>query len=390
MAHAILSASSAHRWTQCPVSVQHEGGDEEPSSAVAAEGTLAHKLADDYLRGKKWPVLGSTHEVDGHTFTLDSDFLDNVRSYTDYVQTRRWVGGFTPESEVNYSRLLEVPYASAWGTSDCCGWIELPSGERGLLVIDLKFGRRAVSPVGNAQGMMYAAGVLQAQNALGPVPRHTAVHIVIFQPRVSSKPQLWETTVGEVEDYVARQREPASAAIQFYNRADTAELRARFPENPGAHCTYCKRMKSCAAVKAEALRAANASPAVFDQRVFEMRTVIRDLLDQYEVVAFDAAMAGTPYPGTKLVSTRGANPKLLQDEGLVKVRAHELGVRVEETRLITPSKIRDAFRKAGMAEDELATFISTPPKGLKIAGLDEAGAAVQVDSGAAFTGVHII
>ena len=388
MAHAILSASSAHRWSNCPVSVQNEGTDS--SSEVAAEGTLAHRIADDFLRGKPWPLIGSTHEVDGYTFTLDSDFLDDVRSYTDYVQTRRWAGAFKPESEVNYSALLSVPYHTAWGTSDCCGWIELPSGERGLMVIDLKFGRRAVSPVGNAQGMMYAAGVLQEQRALNLTPRHTAVHIVIFQPRVSRKPQVWETTVGEVEDFVAQQREPAEAALHFYSRTDTPALRAKFPENPGAHCTYCKRIKSCQGVKAEALRAAQATPASFDSRLFELRTVIRDLLEQIEQQAFDAAVAGTPYPGTKLVSTRGGSPKLLQDEGAVKVKAHELNVRIEETKLLSPAKIRDIFKKAGVSAEELSSYISTPAKGLKIASLSDAGEPVQTDASAAFTGVQQI
>ncbi|NRW27735.1 hypothetical protein DFH72_001420 [Clostridium beijerinckii] len=48
--HAILSASSSHRWLKCPPSVELEKGFENKTSEAAEEGTLAHELGELSLR----------------------------------------------------------------------------------------------------------------------------------------------------------------------------------------------------------------------------------------------------------------------------------------------------------------------------------------------------
>jgi hypothetical protein len=42
MAHALLSASSSHRWLHCTPSARLEEAYENKSSSYAAEGTAAH------------------------------------------------------------------------------------------------------------------------------------------------------------------------------------------------------------------------------------------------------------------------------------------------------------------------------------------------------------
>ena len=44
--HALLSASSAHRWLKCTPSPRLEQQFEEQTSAFAEEGTAAHELAE--------------------------------------------------------------------------------------------------------------------------------------------------------------------------------------------------------------------------------------------------------------------------------------------------------------------------------------------------------
>ena len=45
-AHALLSASSAHRWMACPPSAKLEAKLPDTTSEAAAEGTLAHKVCE--------------------------------------------------------------------------------------------------------------------------------------------------------------------------------------------------------------------------------------------------------------------------------------------------------------------------------------------------------
>ena len=48
--HALLSASGAHRWLECPPSAVLEAELPESSSAAAEQGTVAHGLAEWKLR----------------------------------------------------------------------------------------------------------------------------------------------------------------------------------------------------------------------------------------------------------------------------------------------------------------------------------------------------
>ena len=77
-AHAILSASSAHRWLSCTPSARLEREFEDRETEAAAEGTAAHALCEHKL--KRALKLRSTKP----TSKYDSDEMD---SYTDdYVQ----------------------------------------------------------------------------------------------------------------------------------------------------------------------------------------------------------------------------------------------------------------------------------------------------------------
>ena len=49
--HALLSASSAHRWLECTAAPKMEAKFPDTTSEFAREGTLAHDFAELKLRG---------------------------------------------------------------------------------------------------------------------------------------------------------------------------------------------------------------------------------------------------------------------------------------------------------------------------------------------------
>lgn len=386
-AHALLGASNAERWGACPISVTASGG--SATNEAAAEGTLGHNIADQVLRGLPYPPVGSLHEVEGFKFTLSEEFLGHVKAYVDFVQTRPWAGGYNAESQVNYSYLLGVPHGAAWGTTDCKGFTRDPAtGELVLEVIDLKMGRKAVAPDWNPQGMMYAAGVIDEHRGVAPLHGSMRVRISIYQPRHSHTAKSWMTTVSQVEEYVFSLRHAAQAAIAFTGGTASPLQVTQFPETPGKHCHYCPRKTACKAHTALAKRAGSAKEVKWDPELFDMRGSIEGFFKELEEMAYAQAMTGVPFPGTKLVqNSRGANPTFLRSEAEVKARAAELQVPVTQTVMLTPSKVRDAFYKAKMPAEEIATFVSKPPKGFKIVSSSEPGEAVVSDIGKDFTGV---
>ena len=61
--HALLSPSSAKRWLSCPASIALSAGiPEPPESPYAAEGTLAHAVAESKLRMLSGEITQELHE----------------------------------------------------------------------------------------------------------------------------------------------------------------------------------------------------------------------------------------------------------------------------------------------------------------------------------------
>jgi len=123
-AHAKLSASGAHRWMACPPSAKLEENFPDSGSIYAAEGTLAHSVAE--LKVRKYavePMSTRTFnsrmkklkenelwqpEMDGHT----DAYLDYIKGIMLSYATQPFV---TVEKRVDFSDV--VP--GGFGTADC-------------------------------------------------------------------------------------------------------------------------------------------------------------------------------------------------------------------------------------------------------------------------------
>ena len=81
-AHAILSASSSHRWLHCPPSARLCETYEDKGSDYAAEGTDAHSLREYKLR----IVLGmEATDPTEHLTWYNEEMLDCANGYAAYI-----------------------------------------------------------------------------------------------------------------------------------------------------------------------------------------------------------------------------------------------------------------------------------------------------------------
>lgn len=352
--HSLLSASSSDRWTKCPISVTATS--EDRTNEAAAEGTALHGVAERVLRGNGWPEIGSTLEADGFEFVFNEERYFDTKAYTDYVMSLPWVGTYNVEARIHYGQYLNTPHNLSFGTSDCFGFVEDAEGRR-LVIIDLKMGRKPVNPAYNPQAALYGAGVLQSLRPM-MLPRNFPVEIMIVQPRLRHAPFRWVTSVGWLEDTAMAMRPPAAAALAYKTGTATAQTWAEFPELAGSWCRYCRRKAECTEFNKHMAAIAQPGKKVeWNPVVFAMRDAISSYLEDLEQLAFDEAMNGNVLSGTKLIKGRAGKPALAKTDEEIREAAKKLGIEKSVVKMeevwATPAKIRDAFKRAGMADADV-------------------------------------
>ena len=174
--HALLSASSAHRWLNCPPSAQFCADLEDKGSEYAQEGTDAHSLCEHKLK----LALGmeTTDPTENLSF-YNEEMEQCANDYAAYVmelvaEARKTCKDpvVLIEQRLDFSRF--VP--DGFGTGDC---VIIADGT--LYIVDYKHGKGVeVSADANPQMMLYALGALELFDGIYDID---TVRMAIFQPR---------------------------------------------------------------------------------------------------------------------------------------------------------------------------------------------------------------
>ena len=357
MAHAKLSPSGAHRWMRCTGSLRLEAEMPDQPSSFAAEGSLAHDLASDYLKGGFDPanLIGDTLHFDGFAFTVDQAMVDHVLDYCKLVNEYAAKGDLLIEQRVEFSESIGVP--ESFGTADA-----VVIGDGTLYVIDLKYGAGVrVDATENEQLMLYALGAMETYDVLGPF---NEVVMVIHQPRMN-----------HVSEYAV----PADHIRAFAERAREAAKKALFDNDPTyeageKQCKFCKAKAICPALKAEVdnMTADVATPADFADLIQSDGEDLAEALKRVAVIeqwcaavreeAERRLIAGEPVPGFKLVEGRKGNRKWT-DEKAVEAALHKLSLEYDdifETKLASPTKIEKLLKGKPEALAEVMQHTARP------------------------------
>lgn len=151
--HALLSASSSHRWLNCPPSARLGENYEDKGSDFAAEGTDAHSLCEHKLK----TALGIPSEDPTENLTWYNEEMEECASgYAAYVlellvEAKKVTTDpiVLIEQRLDYSKYVE----SGFGTGDC---VLIADGT--LNIVDYKHGKGVeVSADHNPQMMLYVA-----------------------------------------------------------------------------------------------------------------------------------------------------------------------------------------------------------------------------------------
>lgn len=345
-AHAILSASSSHRWLNCPPSARLCETYEDKGSDYAAEGTDAHSLCEYKLR----KVLGmGAVDPSEHLTWYSEEMEDCANGYAAYILELVEAAKETCadpvvliEQRVDFSRWV----VQGFGTSDA---IIISDGT--LRVIDYKHGLGVlVEADNNPQMMCYALGALELFDAIYDIDY---VAMTVYQPRRQNV-STFEMSKDDLYRWAEEVLKP------------TAELAFSGDGNflCGEWCGFCKAKHECRA-RAEA----NLLLAQYD---FKLPPLLED--SEIEVIlsradqliswvndikeyALQQAISGKEWTGFKLVE--GRSNRRYTDEAAVTQAVTNAGFDPYERKLLGITAMQKLLGKSRF-EELLSAYIEKP------------------------------
>ena len=287
-AHALLSASGAHRWMNCTPSALLESQFPDTTSGAAKEGTLAHEMAEaklqhlfntqDYRKAKLTRTLNKIKKDELYQPEMDG-YTDD---YVAYVRKSAMEFEKSPYIAIEKRLDLTAYIPDGFGTADC-----VMIGERTLHIIDLKYGKGVpVSAEDNPQLMIFAIDT---------------VKISIVQPRIdNTNSSAYSVTL--LRDWGEDVKELANIAIKGEGEY-----------TPGDWCRFCRARQQCRARADKNIELAfevnKKPPLITNEEVGEYLRKGEDVakwLSELQDYALAECLAGRDVDGYKAVEGRGS------------------------------------------------------------------------------------
>ncbi len=353
--HAILSASGAERWLHCTPSAQLETHFPDGGSEYAAEGTLAHAIAELKLRKKFTIMKPSEYKKELAKLQKDSLYQPEMEGYTDaYVE---YVTGVAMsykhkpyvaiEKRVDFSAFAP----EGFGTSDC-----IVIGANTMHVIDFKYGKGVpVSADRNPQMSLYGLGALMAYKMLYDIQ---TVIVTVVQPRLDS---ISEYTISR-DDLINW------GTFEVKPKAQQA-IRGEGDYCAGDWCRFCRAKSLCRARSEFAQEPydqfSGAKPPIISNDevgvILARAQLIQKWATDLEEYALAEILRGGDIPGWKAVEGRKVRQFTDTDAafGAVKAAGYDEAL-LYERKPITLTGVEKLLGKKQFG-DLLTDYIHTPP-----------------------------
>lgn len=346
--HALLGASSSARWLVCTPSARLEAMFPDEQSPYAAEGTIAHDLAESILRhkleGKKAPKLDD----------YSTEMIEAVNRYVDIC-----------EEKVNESRarssdaeaMIEARVDFSRWVPDGFGTGDMVIVADGILeVIDLKYGKGVpVSAIENTQMRLYALGAYDINEFLYDIK---SVRMTIVQPRLDSI-STDEMALEELLDWGEEIKPIAQRAWEGIGDC-----------TPCDYCNFCKARHTCRALADTCLTAFYKDGGKLNQLLTDSE--VSDILAMKDLItkwikgvydfAYEKALSGEKqWPGYKLVE--GTSRRTITDPEAAAKTLLDNGYKEEDIfkprELEGITNLQKVLGKKGVTE-YLEAFIDKP------------------------------
>lgn len=319
--HALLSASSSHRWLNCPPSARLCEKYEDTGSEYAQEGTDAHSLCEYKLKqALGMEASDPTENLSFYNEEMEQCACDYAAYVLELVEETKKICKdpvVLIEQRLDFSRFV----AEGFGTGDC---VIIADGT--LYIVDYKHGKGVeVSAVENPQMMLYALGVLELFDGIYDID---TVRMAIFQPRrenvsvcVMAKDDLLQWAYNDLM---------AKAKLAYEGGGEFA---------CGNWCRFCKAKAACRKRAEYNLELAKYDFAMPDTLEDAEVAAILEKADELAAWAADVkefalqqALNGVRYAGFKVVE--GRSNRKYTDEDAVADTVKKAGYDPYEPKLL--------------------------------------------------------
>lgn len=354
-AHALLGASSAYRWMNCPGSALLATQFPNESTIYAEEGSLAHDFAEKLILRKATTAIKrkvkkfySDHpELDGSVEDMEKTlqpYVDFVREEYNRAMAEDPAAELLTEQKIDTSRWIP----GGFGTTD----VAIVGGGK-LHIIDLKYGKGVpVSAENNPQIQIYALGTM---DLLDTVYEFDTVQTTIYQPRLDNV----STEAYYIEDLEAWGDVVLAPAAQEALLDDA-------PMHAGEWCRFCPAKATCWERARHNLITAEAKDRLLStEQIGALLGHLDELIKWAKDVqehALSAALRGEEVPGWKVVEGRSVRKYSGSEAEIVK-QAEGAGfdrALLYETKLLGVSAMEKLMGKKQF-NDVLGAYIEKPP-----------------------------
>lgn len=352
--HAVLSASSSHKWLKCTPSARLEEKFPNKTSDFMTEGTLAHEIAEFKVRAYFLePITKTTYTRRLNKLKkaehFDNEMIAHTDTYLEYIKGEAMKTSSRPfiavEQRIDFSKY--VP--EGFGTADCI----LISGDT-LQVIDFKYGKGVkVDAEENPQMKLYALGVLEQYGMLYNIK---AVKMTIIQPRIdniSSYEIPIESLIAWGENVVKPQAQKAFMGLGEYRQ--------------GEHCRFCRAKGACEFRAKENMKVVeeirNTTGVVSNSELGEMITKtdgIEQWIKDIRAYALELLLKGEEVEGWKAVEGK-SNRKLVDIDKafeILEANGYDSAI-LYEKKPLTLTQLEKTIGKAKIAE-AIGDYIEKP------------------------------
>lgn len=335
--HALLSASSSHRWLNCPPSARLCETYEDKGSGYAVEGTDAHALCEYKLK----TALGIRAKDPTTNLTYYSEEMDDcANGYATYilelVETAKTVCAdhvVLIEQRLDFSKYVD----EGFGTGDC---VIVADGT--LHVIDYKHGQGVlVEAEDNPQMKLYALGALELFDGIFDIDR---VSMTIYQPRrdnISTHTVFKESLCQWAEEVLKPTAQLAYAGEGAFNC--------------GEWCQFCKAKHECRKRAEQNLEFARYEfklpPLLEDDEIESILGKVDELVawaSDIKDYALQAALSGKRWDRWKLVEGR-SNRRYI-DETVVAQTVESAGYDPYERKVMGVAAMEKTLGKSKFSE----------------------------------------